>query len=98
MRLLIISAAFAVLTGAAHATAIERACLKSDRQAANRSLCGCIQDVANLTLSTADQRRAAAFFTNPNRAQEVRQSGARRDEQFWDRYRAFGDYAKSYCS
>lgn len=72
---------------------IERACLGSDRAAANRALCGCIQDAADLTLSTQDQRRAAGFFADPHRAQEVRQS----DERFWDRYKDFGATAETFC-
>ena len=82
----------------AFADVVETACLKSPRDAANRPLCGCIQDVADLTLSKSDQRRAARFFTDPNEAQTVRQSDARRDEEFWDRYLKFGNYAQTYCS
>ena len=97
MKFLIAVGVFVSLSVPASAGVIERACLKSDRKAASRSLCGCIQDVADLTLSSADQRRAASFFTDPDRAQSVRQSSSRRDEQFWDRYRAFGNYAGTYC-
>ena len=77
---------------------IESACLRSDRQAANRSLCGCIQTVADHKLSYGDQRRAAQFFANPQQAQDVRQSDRSSDEAFWLRYKSFGDSAESYCA
>ena len=79
------------------ASLIEKACLRADRPAASRSLCGCIQDVADLTLSGSDQRKAARFFDDPHNAQEVRQSDTRSDQRFWERYRAFGQSAKTYC-
>jgi len=77
---------------------IESACLRSDRQAANRSLCDCIQSVADHSLSYGDQRRAAQFFSNPQRAQDVRQSDRSSDEAFWLRYKAFGANAESFCT
>ena len=97
MRYLILAGALALLSGPAWADAIQNACMKSGRKAASRTLCGCIQDVADLTLSPTDQRRAATFFSDPHRTQEVRQSDARRDEQFWVRYKAFGGQAQTYC-
>ena len=80
------------------ANVIERACLSADRPGANRVLCGCIQDVANLTLTPSEQHKAAKFFDNPHRAQEVRQSISRSDQKFWTRYKLFGSSAKTYCS
>ncbi len=88
---------FIVTSIPASAGTIERACLSSDRAAASRSLCGCIQDAADLTLSTKDQRRAASFFNDPHRAQVVRQSDRRTDEAFWGRYKQFGETAQSFC-
>ena len=41
-----------ILANPLFAEQIERACLKSDRGQGNRSLCGCIQDAANLTLTS----------------------------------------------
>ena len=81
-----------------NAETIERACLRSDRPQANRTVCGCIQDAANLTLSTKDQQRAAAFFKDPHKAQEIRQSDRRGDEAFWKRYRNFGQTAEAFCT
>ena len=82
-----------LIPGAVAAGDIERACLGSERAGGNRSLCGCIQDAADLTLSTRDQRRAAGFFRDPHRAQETRQS----DRIFWDRYQKFGQTAEAFC-
>jgi len=81
----------------AHAGAIERACLKADRKAATRSLCNCVQQVADLTLDGRDQRLGATFFKDPHRAQEIRQSDNRSHESFWKRYKEFGANAESYC-
>ncbi len=89
---------FALLAVPAQAETIERACLSSDRPGVSRSLCGCIQDVADLTLTKSDQRKAATFFDDPHRAQEVRQSISRSDQKFWERYKRFGSSAKTYCS
>ena len=83
-------------TGSADAGMIERACLASDRPK-SRTLCGCIQQAANVTLSGREQRTAAAFFDDPHRAQEMRQSDRARDERFWSRYQRFGATAEAYC-
>ncbi|MGB0960447.1 MAG: hypothetical protein ACPGVK_09380 [Halocynthiibacter sp.] len=80
------------------ASNVERACLRSDRKAANRNLCGCIQDAADLTLSKSDQRKAAVFFKDPAKAQEVRQSDNRSNERFWKRYKEFATTAEVYCA
>jgi hypothetical protein len=77
---------------------IERACNRSDRDAASRSVCSCIQSVADQNLSGGDQRRAAKFFSDPDRAQDTRVSDTSRDEAFWQRYVAFGELAEAYCS
>lgn len=76
---------------------IERACLNSDRKVANRALCGCIQQVADMTLKGGDQRKAAKLFKNPDDAQKIRMSKSDRDNEFWARYRNFGDTAAAYC-
>lgn len=83
---------------AASAGVIERACLSANRPAANRALCGCIQDAANLTLSGSDQKMAAKFFKDPHKAQEIRQSDRSGHERFWQKYKAFGQTAEQFCS
>jgi hypothetical protein len=97
MRYMAIAVLAALIgAGAAQAGTIERACLASDRPK-SRALCGCIQQVADTTLTGRDQRTAARFFTDPHRAQEVRQSDRTRDAQFWRRYQRFGATAEASC-
>lgn len=77
---------------------VAKACVASGRDAANRSLCSCVQQVANQSLNASDQRRAAGFFEDPQTAQDTRQSDRASDEAFWARYRAFADRAEASCS
>jgi hypothetical protein len=70
------------------AATIQRACMKSDRKAANRRLCR----------SNADQRLAATIFRNPGKSQEIRQSDRVSHEKFWLRYKEFGAKAQQMCS
>lgn len=76
---------------------IERACAQSSRNPGG-SLCGCIQKIADVKLSSADQRLAARFFKDPHLAQETRQSDNAAKERFWKRYRDFGETAEQNCS
>ena len=76
---------------------VDNACVRSERGARNPALCGCIQQVANQTLSRTDQRRAASFFRDPHEAQEVRMSKSDRDNAFWARYKRFASRAEAYC-
>ncbi len=76
---------------------ISRACLEADRRAASPALCSCVQQVANQSLSNGDRARAAAFFSDPQLAQDTRQSDRRSDERFWDRYKAFTELATQIC-
>lgn len=100
MKTSLIAAAVLVAASASVASAglIERACIKSERGAGNRSLCGCIQAAADATLSRSDQRLAAKFFRDPHMAQEIRQSDNASHEVFWKRYKEFGATAQGYCS
>ena len=103
MKTGVIKAALAVvavlgMTGFAHAGPIESACLQSTRDAANRSLCSCIQQVADITLQNSDQNLVASFFKDPNRAEKVRMSQSKRDDDFWDRYTTFGQQARLSCA
>jgi len=86
-RLALITSLCVAASGMASASQIERACLTSDRPGVSRALCGCIQDAANITLSSKDQRLAASFFSDPQRSQVVRKSDTRQDDAFWERYR-----------
>jgi hypothetical protein len=86
------------LAAPAFAGSIDNACMSAGRAGANRALCGCIQQVADQSLSRSDQRRAAKFFKDPHMSQEVRQSDRASDEAFWLRYKQFGDLAEAYCA
>ena len=92
------AAIFACVAGVAGAGPIESACNRSDRDAANRALCDCIQQVADMTLRSTDQRRVAAFFKDPEKAQDVKMSKRDADDAFWDRYKAFSEQAEAYCA
>ena len=96
-RLLLAAGFLAATTSYIPAGTIETACLQSGRQAASRTLCGCVQDVADLTLSRSDQRKAAKFFHDPQQAQDIRMSKRASDDAFWDRYSTFGEAAQVYC-
>ncbi|WP_438671442.1 hypothetical protein [Pseudogemmobacter sonorensis] len=94
-----LAAAVLVSTGSmVSAGPIEKACNRSDRSAATRALCGCIQQAADLTLNGSDQRRAAKFFSDPDLAHTVRFSKKTNDDAFWKRYRQFTDMAEAYCA
>lgn len=90
----------AVLLTAPFAVAgpIDNACIRSERGARSPQLCGCIQQVADMTLSRGDQRRAAGFFRNAQQAQDVRMSKSDADNQFWARYKTFAATAEAYCT
>jgi hypothetical protein len=91
-----LAAAFPLAVPAA-AGPIERACMASDR-GGDRSLCSCIQQAADMTLSGGDQRRAAKFFKDPDRAHATWVSQSASDDAFWDRYKEFGETAEAYCA
>lgn len=97
MRIAMSIVLLAAAAGPALAGPIETACLRSERSGGNRAICGCIQQVADMTLTGSDQRLAARFFSDPDRAQEIRQSDRRSHEAFWERYRNFGETAEVYC-
>jgi hypothetical protein len=88
---------FSVMSSFAAAGPIERACLSSDR-GASRSLCGCIQQAADMTLSGGDQRRAAKFFKDPEAAHSTWVSQSKSDDAFWERYKSFGETAEAFCA
>jgi hypothetical protein len=91
------AAFFPVMSSVAMAGPIERACMASDR-GGNRSLCGCIQQAADMTLSGGDQKRAAKFFKDPEAAHATWISQSKSDDAFWERYKSFGQTAEAYCA
>ncbi len=97
-RAALAAVALSFMAGVASAGPIESACNRSDRSAASRSLCGCIQQVADFTLNGSDQRRVAGFFKDPEKAQSVKMSKRGGDDAFWERYTAFSAQAEAYCT
>ena len=97
MRLWVLGTVFLLVGAAAQANTIQRACLTSDR-AINPRLGSCIQAAADRTLTRRDQKVAASFFADPDRAEEMRMSKRQNHEAFWERYKAFGAFAASVCS
>jgi len=77
---------------------ISKACLQSGRDGRTRELCGCIQAAADKTLTNSQQRRAVSFYSDPHRAQEIRQSKRSVDEEFWDAYVRYGKLAEQLCT
>lgn len=97
-RILIASVTIcAALAAPAFANPIERACLSSDRPATSRSLCACIGEAADRTLTRADMRLGARFFRDPEEAQRVQLSDTPRNEEIWQRWRNFGEMAEAMC-
>lgn len=76
---------------------LQKACQASDRKARSRVRCGCIQAVADQSLSGADQRRGAKFFKDPGKLQDVRQSDNASNERFWKVWKAYGQTAAAVC-
>lgn len=97
MKRIVLAAAIAVTSvPVAYGGPIDNACNKAGRSS-SAGLCACIQQAADLTLSRADQRKAAGFFRDAQRAQEVRASKRASDTAFWSRYRNFTATAEAYC-
>jgi hypothetical protein len=71
-------------------------CLRNPRDASARGA-NCVPPVAHQSLSASDQRRAARLFSDPDEAQDIRGSDRVRDEDFWERYRAFAARAEAIC-
>ena len=76
---------------------ISRACLTSNRKDRSRALCGCIQAAADRTLSLSDQALASKFYSDPHRAQTIRQSDRASDEIFWKKYLNYSETAQALC-
>ena len=71
--------------------------MASPRSGATAAKCNCIQAVANRTLSVSDQSLAETFFTDPEKANDVKISDTPSADAFWERYRRFTDTAERSC-
>lgn len=77
--------------------AVAKACVDSDRRAANPALCSCIGQVASQQLSRADQNRLVSFFDDPERANDIKIDDSPSADAFWERYRSFTRAAERSC-
>ncbi|HRO14692.1 MAG TPA: hypothetical protein PLL33_06555 [Paracoccus sp. (in: a-proteobacteria)] len=98
LKPVVVAAAVVLTAPLAVAGPIDNACVRSERGARSPALCGCIQQVADMTLSRTDQRRAAGFFRDAQQAQDVRMSKSDADNAFWARYKKFAATAEAYCA
>lgn len=76
---------------------LQQACQAAGRKGASRGRCGCVQAVADKTLSQGDQRRGASLWNDPARIQEIRQSDAAGNERFWLEWKGFAAEASRLC-
>jgi hypothetical protein len=99
MRIVALLSVIAVLAACAPRVngAIAKACVDSDRRAANAALCNCIGQVASQDLSRSDQRRLISFFGDPERANDIKIDDSPSADAFWSRYRAFTRRAERSC-
>ena len=99
MRIIVLITVIATLAACAPRVngAIAKACVDSDRRAANAPLCNCIGQVASRELSRADQRQLISFFDNPERANDIKIDDRPPAEAFWTRYRSFTRTAERSC-
>lgn len=77
---------------------IASACRNGGRKQATRDRCGCVQAVADRNLSSTEQRRGVAFFNDPQKAQDLRQSDNSGNERFWKKWKAYGAEAARLCT
>ncbi|MCX8508810.1 MAG: hypothetical protein ORN49_08040 [Rhodobacteraceae bacterium] len=75
--------------------AIANACLSAE--SAPGGLCDCLQQVADQTLDSGDQRKAAKLFRDPDKAEEMRRADTESAEEFWNRYSNFAQTAEAMC-
>ena len=92
------AASLTAVAQVADAAQIRQACMASDRSAATRDRCSCIQRVADQALTRSDQKTVAKWFKDPHQAQVLKMSKSARDDALWDRYQNFGQMAQAICS
>lgn len=95
---ILLAVAIALSAGPVRANLIVDACLQSNRTAASRAVCSCIGSVAEQTLTRGQIRQGARFFSDPQRAQDTRQSDRRSDRALWQAWRRFGEAAEARCT
>jgi len=78
---------------------IQKACQAQGRKQASRARCGCVQAVADWTLTARDQRRGASYFSDPQALQDVRQDQDSNpsNKRFWALWKEYGNQAAEFC-
>lgn len=78
---------------------IQQACQAQGRKQASSARCGCIQAVADWTLSDRDQRRGAGYFSDPHALQQVRQDQDSNpsNKRFWAVWKEYGQQSAEFC-
>ena len=71
--------------------------MAATRAAASPALCGCVQQVANQTLSASDRSRVADFFADPEVAHAMRINDSPFADSFWERYQNFVRTSETVC-
>ena len=73
------------------------ACISDGRKSASQKRCGCVQAIANRTLSPAQAHRGVSLWSDPGRLQEIRQSDLASNERFWKAWSEFSAEALRVC-
>jgi hypothetical protein len=77
----------------------DRQCLQRlARSKGDRAMCTCIQQAADRTLEPRRTAPRRAVLQGPGRGAAGPHVEIRRDNEFWARYRAFGDMAEAFCA
>lgn len=76
---------------------IYTACRDAGRSEATDQRCGCVQWVADQTLTSSQQQRGAGYFVNQQGLQDTRQSDGSANERFWSAWKTFGQQAGLQC-
>ena len=73
------------------------ACRDAGRTEATDHRCGCVQWVADQTLTPTQQQRGAGYFVDQQGLQDARQSDGSANERFWTAWKEFGQQAGQQC-
>ena len=90
-------AVLAAVASAALAGPTQRACLTVERSPGPK-VCACAQAVADVTLSSRDQKLAASIIREPDLFQKYRKDKSRRAQGFVERYRTWGARVEEACA
>lgn len=86
-----------ILAAPASAGPIERSCLKSDRPAASRRLCDCVEKMAYKALPRREIGKVAQLMRDPERVDTVKRSSRSSDRALWQSYKKYAGRAEASC-